>query len=359
MSSPKVDMDELAAILSGGNPKFASEDALKKSDETVASTLSSDGAEGFNLAGQLAETGYHPILIFGNAGSGKSILLTSLFSFANTNTASKIGYVTLGEPIIPLSNTYGAEIWKEAENFFNRTTTLFTAGKPAEATKLKQPIFIPISLRSVGSELRFAFMESSGENYHIDESTSTYFPKLKEETSQLYRQYAGPISILIIAPFEGVNAEDEDYLHKSDLALLGQLHLYQTHRSTEFKKMDRFLFVLTKWDLFTKIVMSKDFYAPAPGVIENAISERYKQSWPFFNKMDSTKRKNTMAYSAAIMDASNVLHPLHEYRAVIGSFPQKLWDWLIVAARNEDLNESKWTKSFMRRVIEFFKKIFF
>ena len=65
-----------------------------------------------SLSAALETRGYHPVLIFGTRASGKSTLLTSLFSYFQSDPDSQ-AICILGDWIIPTSTTLGAQLADE------------------------------------------------------------------------------------------------------------------------------------------------------------------------------------------------------------------------------------------------------
>lgn len=357
---PKI--DDLADILSGSgnraplgvNPAsptpWGSADATaENSEEKLASGVTRPQAQSHFLAKELTSREIHPVLIFGTRAAGKSTLLTSLFSYLNLNAQSP-GTLSLDEPLVPVNNVYGEEIDKEVKRFFNFSVLQFVDGSPAERTELKFPIFIPLkfSSRANSKNVKVALLESPGEFYAVNAANSDYFPTMKNEIQEVYEFFPNSISVLIIAPYnltsrfeenEGVDliSQEKRQLNETDRALYAALQLYQQHRTHAFRKWDRFLFVLTKWDEHIGSVSSKEFSNPPPGVIESLINDRFPMSWPQFQLLSQVGGKNVMPYSAGVMTSEIRLPTPERHRAAMAVFPHKLWNWIYNNALGNDV----------------------
>lgn len=381
-SAPKI--DDLADILSGsGTMGSSSSNPASPWGTTDATTEGSGEASSSSgvtrlqsqshfLAKELTSRDMHPILIFGTRAAGKSTLLTSLFSYLNLNAQSP-GSCSLDEPLVPVNNVYGEEIDKEVKRFFNFSVLQFVDGSPAERTELKFPIFIPLkfSARNNGKNVKVAFLESPGEFYAVNSANSDYFPTMKNEIQEVYEFFPNSISVLIIAPYnltsrfeenEGVDliSQERRQLNETDRALYAALQLYQQYRTHAFRKFDRFLFVLTKWDEHIGSIASKEFTNPPAGVIESLINDRFPMSWPQFQLLSQVGGKNVMPYSAGVMTSEIRLPTPERHRAAMAIFPHKLWTWIYNnalgdAAGSEPSKKATGMFSFVGKVL---KKLF-
>ena len=95
-----------------------------------AKVLPDESESGRVLAENMVESGYQPIILFGNAYSGKTALILSLLSTIRTETKLESALV-LGQPIMDTSKTYGSFLWGEAQKFFGLKTQQFIKGTGA------------------------------------------------------------------------------------------------------------------------------------------------------------------------------------------------------------------------------------
>jgi hypothetical protein len=361
--------DLVAGLLSGRGTTTVPQINVKPVSEP-ATTEIPPPENVFNLTDELRARGYHPVMLFGTRSSGKTTLLASLFAFANTDVNSP-GSVSLGDPIIPLETEEGVQIDNHVQRIFNEYVLNFADGKPAPRTEKGIRIFMPIvftpNRRSNG--IKIAFLESSGEDYMVHESTETYFPKLENTISDMYRNYPGPISIIIAAPYllESIHSastldieEQKKEERDSDRGLYAALQNYQQFRNPKFRKQDRFLFVLTKWDEHTKSVTDKNFLNPTPGTIIGIISEKFEKSWIFFQKIKNVRTKNVLVYSAGFMTGEVRLKTPDRFQPTLSIFPRKLWTWIIRGAKNDRYDQFiETSQKYGAPIIAFFRKMFF
>ena len=135
--------------------------AALSSDE--AEVISDDSESGRLLAEHMANAGYQPVVLFGNAASGKTSLLMSLLATIRTEAHLQSG-LQLGEPIMDTSKIYGSYLWSEAQRFFGVRTQEFIEGRASASSKMELPFFIPLVFSPVGKlEIKIAFMESRSE----------------------------------------------------------------------------------------------------------------------------------------------------------------------------------------------------
>ena len=302
-----------------------------------------------SLAGELIAKNYHPVMIFGTRASGKSSLLTSLFHYLQTDSSSQAMCI-LGEWIIPIDTTYGQSVADAAKRFFNQVVMNFNDGNAAPSTRDQFPFYIPIILRPSNGqpEIRLAFLESRGEWYQVDKSSSNYFPELRDEVAQVYKNYSGSLSILLIAPYVTREAYTQDEppdtnsseIRDSDKGLFGALQAYHATRLN--REQDKFMFVLTKWDAHTRAIVAPEFSNPPSGLIERLIHERFPLAWNLYQTMPKNGNALSMQYSSGVMSGDARLAIPEPLKPIMNQFPRALWGWLY---RNASGGQELYTKA--------------
>jgi len=288
------------------------------------------------LARSIMEKKYHPVMFFGTPSSGKSSMLASLFHYLQNDPWSE-AVCMLGEWIIPVDTEAGAHIAQQVSRLFNHAVMKFNSGDALPRTDgYTIPFFIPVILRPNNGkpDVRLAFLESSGENYEVNEDTVDYFPKLKNEIFDLYQNFPGSISIVVVAPYtlkdaymnqEIEQADDPDF-QLVDQALYGTLQAYQANR--RWFDLDNHLFVLSKWDVYVGGLSNPAFANPPSGLVEKIIKERYRLAWNFFQTMPKKGHSNSMQYSAGLIAGKQVVSVPDKLMPSINQFPRALWNWL-------------------------------
>jgi hypothetical protein len=293
-------------------------------------------SERLSLARSLVEKKYHPVMIFGTAASGKSSMLASLFHYLQNDPRSQ-AICMLGEWILPIDTKEGATVAEEVSRFFNRAVMNFNNGDAVPRTRTDTvPFFIPVVLRPNNGkpEVRIAFLESSGENYRINSDSANYFPGLKDEISDVYRNFRGALSILVVAPYtlkdaytdQEIETPDDEQFQIVDQSLYGALQSYQRER--RWLDMDNYMFVLTKWDVYTGGISNPEFSNPPLGLVEKVIGERYRLSWNFYRTMPKKGHSNSMQYSSGLITGDSVVAVPDKMKPAINKFPRALWNWL-------------------------------
>jgi len=288
----------------------------------------------YKLAEELQKKGYHPVMLFGTRASGKSSLLASLFYYLQTDPESPAISVR-GEWIIPTDSAYGQSVAALASDFLNHVVNNFHEGQAAPSTRDEFPFYIPVILRPNNGlpEVKIAFLESRGEWYQIDKKYKDLYPELRDEVSDVYRNFTKGISILLIAPYVMGEAYSDETpseislleMKESDASLYGALQAYQTNRKS--RDLDKYLFVMTKWDAHTQSIIDKSFIKPPNGMVANLIFERFPRSWTLFQNMQEVEAQ-CMQYSAGVMSGDARVDVPQHLRPIMNRFPQMLWRWL-------------------------------
>lgn len=345
---------------------LAQDDILSKYD-----TPSFSNREEVQLADELLHKGYHPVLIFGTQASGKSSLLASLLHYLNFNPDSPAIY-TRTEWIVPIDSQYGKTVADAVTHFLNHVVVNFNHGTATSRTSNDEAFYIPLTLRPNNGQpdVKIAFLESRGEWYHVDKNSNDLFPKLRQEVADIYINYSKAISILLIAPYiigdaysDTVNSNfSTAQMRDSDTALYAALNAYQETRG-ECRELDKYLFILTKWDAHTKAI-TNEFIQPPNGLISNLIHERFPMSWALFQTMQKIDAQ-CMQYCSGLMSGSQRINVLHHQIKYMNQFPKGLWRWLYKNASNghelfdESLKFNLGTEKNNKGILGFIKKIFF
>ena len=297
-----------------------------------------------SLSALLVDKNYHPVLIFGTRASGKSTLLTSLFSYFQTDPKSAASCY-LGEWIIPVETVAGSMIADEASRFFNRVVSDFHSGTAAASTQFILPFFIPVVIKPNNKKptINVALFESSGELYQVNKDSSRYHPDLRPEIKEIYENYSGTLSIVIIAPYimseaySGLEIADEKITEEfrlTDDALLASLQNYQKYR--KFPEKDRLNFILTKWDVHMDGISNKGFVEPPEGLVEHLIHQRFPKAWVNFGNLKDASNNSmvVMPYSSGLISGREALPIPTQFKARINIFPRTLWNWIYIGASN-------------------------
>lgn len=296
-----------------------------------------DGA-GHQLAAGIEAAGYHPVVLFGNANSGKTSLLLSLFALLRTEPQLATG-LELGDPIISVDTPYGRFLREQAEGFYGRKTQDFIEGTASPKTAIDAPFFIPVIVRPEGKpEVRLAFMESNGEWYRADRSNDRLFPVLRRQIEELLASYQGPITFIHLLPYTqqavyGTGSDqltDSNEMKEASLAIAGALYAYQKVRANQ--QDDRHLVLVTKWDAHERNVLDRAEVLQDPGEEpENFANERYAQAISVFKGLGlSSHQQQINAYCAGIISGQTVSMPRQgdELRSAVLNYPTQLWRWL-------------------------------
>ena len=303
-----------------------------------ADALRDDPESGQALAQNMLDAGYQPVILFGNAASGKTSLILSLLAAIRTDVSLDTG-LFLGEPILDTTRPYGAFLANEASRFFGLKTQQFIEGTAASRTIIDLPFFIPLLFRPAGKpEARIALMESNGEWYRADRKENKFFPPLRQQIEDFVRSYPKGIIFIHLLPYtqrhlyrsDTPGGSEAAELEEASLAVSGALQAYQSVRSD--KSNDRHLLLVTKWDAHRPPDLDPlDAINDDPEDVARVIAQRYSQAWSTFVGLNL--RSDQMArngYCAGQISGSNIIKagPADERGEQMRRYPKGLWRWL-------------------------------
>lgn len=316
-----------------GEPEVASGGGASEAD-----ALRDEPESGRLLAEHMAEAGYQPIILFGNAASGKTTLILSLLAAIRTEAQLEAA-LFLGDPILDTSRKYGAFLWEQASLFFGLKTQQFLEGTASPRTNIELPFFIPLIFRPTGKpEARIAFMESNGEWYRADRQQNRFFPPLRTQIEEFLRNYAGGILFIHLLPYtqrvlystgQG-DVNDAAELAEASLAVSGALQAYDAVRPD--KRHDRHLMLVTKWDAHSPEGLDPvEALHDDPDEVAAFVAQRYSQAFIIFRGLGLDPGQIGLnGYCAGQISANNVIRAGHDsdLREAILRYPIGLWRWL-------------------------------
>lgn len=272
---------------------------------------------------------YHPVIIMGGAGAGKTVLIASLLYHLNRSDGHRTAMTSFDpEPLFPGAD--GVARHEEARTVYQRTLAEFALGKMPERTSFSKPFFIPITVRPIpeigGDPVKFAILESRGEFYDLNQgSAPSFFKTTIEEIKIIYEKFKKPIRIIFVAAghHDGIEERESEAQKKEredrDVAMYAMLQNYWQERGEEFKRatggLDPCIFVLTKWDMRflrnqTQPLILKEngvrlnpaFLTPKRAELEPIIRERYPRAWAEFCVTRNVGDEDySIAYSAGLL----------------------------------------------------------
>lgn len=301
-------------------------------------------ARGESLGRSLSANGFHPVLIFGTAATGKTTFLTSMLSFF-TSTPDVGVTITLGDPIS--TTEVGMKAHESSEKLFHLQVNNYLNGLAPVQNQESFPFFVPVELRRRRNHelTRIALMESSGELWSVA-AKKNFVQELREEIIDVYVNYPYPITVIMVVPYamsEGYTGEDSSEDDKStfrdsDIALHQTLQVYQRYRPPQIR--DSFYFVLTKWDLHTQILASDEFLNPDDEVVRELVRQRFPRAFGHFENMADQDLAQCTPYSAGLIGGTKILEIPKNLKPALDEFPYRLWRWIYANATNgRDLYE--------------------
>lgn len=293
---------------------------------------------GAQIARDMVNKGYQPVIFVGTANSGKTSVLLSLLALLRRRPELQMP-AFLDEALAEAGSKLGNYQREMAITFFNRNVQNFIDGQVIAKTTVNVPFFVPVSVRPTnGTNLTFAFMESSGEWFQPKRNTNELFPPLKRHIEEFISTYEGGIIFIYALPFTqqqlwstGADmARDASQIADADLAVAGALQSYSKVRFD--KTHDRHLFLVTKWDgTAAGGNVTDTLVSTTHGHVSSFANEKYPQSMSLLNNFGVDRERIALDhYCAAIINAQGPQifkadNPLSE---IVLKYPRDLWDFL-------------------------------
>jgi hypothetical protein len=283
----------------------------------------------------------HPVILIGTRATGKSVLLASLISLFRRSAESG-ALMTMGDPLLSDETDIGRRTNAKAKRFFNNTVLRFIEGTPPEQTTDTEPYYIPVTLSPVnrGPNANFGILEVSGEHYMLDRNSDTLVKDMREEIANVYAEYPGPVSIIIVAPYiegdgylDGANEDIDGYeqrrIKEIDTSIGYALTDYIAKRQSK-SDVDRILILLTKWDVHTGGIAGDDFLRAPNTIVQKLLAERYIQTLSLCSTLNQRNPGQVTydVYSAGPMVGSQILPLDPGSQARVNSHAKRVWRWL-------------------------------
>jgi hypothetical protein len=332
---PAYDAPERPAPSPAAASRGASADAASEEERRL----------GLQLARSLEAGGYHPVVLFGTAFSGKTSLLLSLFSGLVSEPRLETG-LALCDPILGSADGIGRRLHEDARRLFDVGTQAFIAGEPTPKTNAELPFFIPVEVRPAGRPAqRFAFLESNGEWYRpLKERGGRYSdldrtaPELKATIESFIANYQGGISFIYLTPYtqrfayDGQDEnEDSHGIESASLAIKSVLDAYDRSRVTH-RLSDRHLMLVTKWDARSAGQGDQvDRVLEDRVALEDFCHARYGMALAAFQGLNvDPDQRHLNAYVSGIINKHGQLQIKNDddLKSVVKSYPPRLWNYL-------------------------------
>lgn len=316
----------------GGDGKMAS------SVVSQTTTVADDKRQAARvLSERLIKQGYHPVLVFGAASSGKTMMLLSLMRYLSANPENDVT-ISPGDGIIPSSYPDAETRNEDGHRYFNEYLAEFRSGKVPEKSQQDLPFFVPLHLSvpkfgsSESSYVKLAFLEGQGEWYEMDGPASK-FPTFKEEIENILKFHTEKgVSIIFVAPTfssqEG-NTEPAPTQRVND-SIFGLINEVAKHRSPN--ELDAELFLLSKWDTtFREDLVTEglagDLY---DGVASHIFGKRghYREAWAaYVNRAGVKGSRSFMAHASCRVRGSDIVFDA-KYQYAFDHFNRTLANWI-------------------------------
>lgn len=331
----------------GGRPPLPSPTAEEPVVAEPAESRDDQEEAGRQLAQQMQELGYHPVVIFGSTSSGKTTLLCSLLSYIRRDAGAG-AEVSLGEEFA-LSSEYGRWAHEKAAAFFFRAVHEHINERTQAATRTQFPFFIPVVLQPGKGRpaVKIALLESNGEWYNPDTGSDRYFQKMRAEIAGLLRSFGGGVSFLHLAPVtqleqyresqDGDREKNEKLRGAADLALVGCINSYRDLRA--LKHNDRHLLLVTKWDDHVAPQdPSNRFSEPSLIEVKEVARTKYPLAYAAFANLDTggdNHAKQILQYCSGLISGRQILGRDAEVEAQLRRYPRTLWNWIYRSALSQ------------------------
>jgi hypothetical protein len=287
-----------------------------------------------DLFREVERNSIHPVIIFGTAQSGKTLMLQSLIYEARTRLASLLS-ASLGASIFPPDYPESLRRYEKARDLINDGVRNFRDGILGGVTQAEEPFFVPVDLRvtrsaAVNENIRFAFLESVGEWLGYKKDGKRVFRELHPEIASILAQYSWPMSIIFVAPTIAGHNDKEFDDHCACLA--NAMENYDRLRSS--KQGDNLLLLVSKWDALHS--PESPMFSSATGSDVHDLVSKWYPIWSTYAHTIQGVRssaKALMPYSAAWISDQRTVRRKGPHESAFSHFNKTLWNWLYANAQ--------------------------
>ncbi len=310
--------------------------------QASAPVIDQDDLSGRALAEDMETKGYQPVILFGNAFSGKTSVVLSLLACIKTEPSLKSG-LFLADPLLSRDTDYGKFQADNAESYFHKKTQEFIEGTASAKTNIAVPFFIPVNLRPEGKDqITFAFMESNGEWYRPDRNSDRLHPKLRGQIEDFIAYYQKGIIFIHLLPYtqqaiRSTNSDasnDTQEVRDAALAIEGAVRSYERIRVD--KRADTHLMLVTKWDAHDSAQGKNAVLEDVDHAEVQAFAhDRYDKAVTALCGMGLDPHQVKISeYCAGLINERGVvvIRRDNELRSLVMSYPKRLWTFLYRAA---------------------------
>lgn len=278
--------------------------------------------------------GKHPVFLFGSHEAGKSLVLLSLFQYAQRGDKADFN-VTVGDDILP-NEAPGAESRNAAgAGFFRRSVDDALNRILPDATQIPtgEPVYIPIDL-TVPTEahhdvptVQLVLMDGMGEWFARDpESPRREHRPFPTEIEFILRQFSGPISAIFVVPATERPADPADAaMHQAASAAMER---YKVTR--EMHEDDNLLLLATKWDVVHPPNRSNSNFENASADDVISTLRPVGTAWQSFRNLTNVPEgaRSLLQFSAAWINKGIVTAPHEKAVPIFERYSRTLWNWL-------------------------------
>lgn len=356
-----------------------SSDGPAQAEQTVFPETSTDEESIKLLAEQMFESGYHPVLLFGNSNSGKTSMLLSLMA-AVTTRVDLNATAQLRNNLLSADSNYGQFFRTEAQDFVESKLTNFIEGRSSENTTVALPYFVPIDFSPANKDgVSIAFMEGNGEWYQPERTQEGYVisASLNRGVETFMRHFQSGISFIYLLPYtQKESGQTDGYSVAEDLAKknagLGIKNVIDQYRSIREGRTqdDRHMLLVTKWD--ARFDPSNPANETLAEILDEGVDEvkyylennvSYQAAAVAFQGLSDVKNKAVRNYCSGRMRGKTIDWPSKEndYFDPISRFPVELWRWLYSGAlgmeKSDPFPNLEKNNSFVRAVRNLLSKV--
>jgi hypothetical protein len=227
---------------------------------------------------------FHPVVIFGGSGSGKTAVIMSLLRFLLTRP-SGVG-VELDGTFFPKDYPNRAERIQNARQYIEDIFEAFKQGK-TEKSQFDRPLFLPITITTdtpveeQADHIRIVLVDGMGEWFEANPEkrgsdgswTSDFRPEVK---AFIGSQQLSSLTTIFVAP-HSITDDGSAPSSKVIAGLASVISKYRIERSDE--QTDWNLFLFTKWDRTSRAKRDKNIWQPEPAQLDEELQRRARDAW--------------------------------------------------------------------------------
>lgn len=281
---------------------------------------------------------FHPVVIFGGSGSGKTAMIMSLLRLLSSRPTG-VG-MTLDASFFPPQYPEREERIKSSYDYLQILLQNFRKGSIAKSLFVR-PLFLPLMLttdrpiKEFRDHIRIVLIDAQGEWYETNASKrgsdGSWTPDFEPELCALIgSEHVTSMTTMFVAP-HSVAADGSKPADLVTDGLTSTIHKYRNERHDESGDWNIFLF--TKWDRVSKARRQENLWNPDLEQLDEELQHRSREAWTAYYNGNtiSHDRRCFMQYVSMIGDIA-LPAASSKHAVILDHYGRILLNWIYANA---------------------------